>query len=75
MSFFSSPYNLSNLPIIINNTINLSNEVTEEHCKDASKFLTTNLMNRKLIDVINNFEYYKNRQNFYSSQMLEYKDI
>jgi heat-inducible transcriptional repressor len=46
---------------IINNTINLSKEVTEEHCKDASKFLTTNLMNKRLIDVINNFDYYNDK--------------
>ena len=46
---------------IINNTINLSSDVTEEHCKDASKFLTTNLMNRRLIDVINNFDYYNDK--------------
>jgi len=43
---------------IINNTINLDKDVTEEHCKDASKFLTSNLMNRRLIDVINNFDFY-----------------
>ncbi len=46
---------------IINNTISLSSDVTEEHCKDASKFLTTNLMNRKLIDVITNFDYYNDK--------------
>lgn len=46
---------------IINKTISLSSDVTEEHCKDASKFLTTNLMNRKLIDVITNFDYYNDK--------------
>lgn len=46
---------------IINNTINLNGEITEEHCKDVSKFLTNNLMNRKLIDVINNFDYYNDK--------------
>lgn len=43
---------------IMNNTINLSENLTEENCKDASKFLTTNLYNKKIKDIIDNFEYY-----------------
>lgn len=43
---------------IMNNTINLSGNITEENCKDASKFLTTNLYNKKIKDIIENFEYY-----------------
>jgi len=57
---------------IINNTINLSKEVTEEHCKDASKFLTTNLMNRRLIDVINNFDYYNDK---FKAQIKYFNDF
>ena len=34
---------------IINNTIRLDGTITEENCKDASKFLTTNLANKKQI--------------------------
>lgn len=43
---------------IVNNTINLSSNITEENCKDASKFLTTNLYNKKIKDIIENFDYY-----------------
>lgn len=43
---------------IINNTINLSNDITEENCKDASKFLSTNLFNKPIGDIISNFDYY-----------------
>ena len=43
---------------IMNNTINLNENLTEENCKDASKFLTTNLYNKKIKDIIENFEYY-----------------
>lgn len=43
---------------IMNNTIDLSSNITEENCKDASKFLTTNLYNKKFNDIINNFDYY-----------------
>jgi len=45
---------------IMNNTINLDSNITEENCKDASKFLTTNLYNKKISEVIGNFEYYNN---------------
>jgi len=43
---------------IMNNTINLSENLTEENCKDASKFLTTNLYNKKIKEIIDNFDYY-----------------
>lgn len=43
---------------IINNTIKLNNEITEENCKDASKFLTNNLKSKKIQEVLNNYEYY-----------------
>lgn len=45
---------------IINNTINLSSSITEDNCKDASKFLSTNLCNKKIKDILENFEYYDN---------------
>ena len=45
---------------IMNNTIDLSENITEENCKDASKFLSTNLSNKKISDIIDNFDYYSN---------------
>ncbi len=43
---------------IISNTIDLNSQITEENCKDASKFLSTNLGNKRISDVIENFDYY-----------------
>lgn len=45
---------------IINNTIQLKQEISEENLKDASKFLTINLKNKKITEVIQNFDYYNN---------------
>lgn len=45
---------------IINNTINLPDKITEENCKDASKFLSTNLYNKAISEIISNFDYYNN---------------
>lgn len=45
---------------IINNTINLPEKITEENCKDASKFLSTNLYNKAISEIISNFDYYNN---------------
>lgn len=45
---------------IINNTINLPNKISEENCKDASKFLSTNLYNKAISEIITNFDYYNN---------------
>ncbi len=54
---------------IINNTIELSNDVTEDICKDASKYLTTNLYGKTITDIIENIGYYnemfKKQINFY----------
>ncbi len=43
---------------IINNTFNLQPYITEEHCKDASKFLSTNLCNKKVAEILENFDTY-----------------
>jgi len=43
---------------IINNTITLSGNITEDNCKDASKFLSTNLSNKKISDILENIDYY-----------------
>ncbi|MGN0961092.1 MAG: heat-inducible transcriptional repressor HrcA [Christensenellales bacterium] len=43
---------------IINNTINLSSSITEDNCKDASKFLSMNLCNKKIRDILENVEHY-----------------
>lgn len=45
---------------IINNTFNLQPHILEDHCKDASKFLTTNLCNKKVADIIEHFDEYNN---------------
>lgn len=45
---------------IINNTIDLPEYILEEHCRDASKFLSTNLRNKQVTDVIENFDKYNN---------------
>ena len=43
---------------IINNTFKINSDITEKNCKDGSKFLTNNLANKKIEDVLNNFDYY-----------------
>lgn len=45
---------------IINNTIDLSSKITEDNCKDASKFLSLNLGNKKIREILDNFDYYNN---------------
>lgn len=45
---------------IINNTVPLKENVTEDNCKDASKFLTIHLANKKIKDVIDHYQDYKN---------------
>lgn len=43
---------------IMNNTISLSSNVSEDNCKDASKFLSMNLGNKRIKDILENFDYY-----------------
>lgn len=43
---------------IMNNTISLSSNVSEDNCKDASKFLSLNLGNKRIKDILENFDYY-----------------
>lgn len=43
---------------IINNTLSLPGAITEDNCKDASKFLSTNLCNKKISEILENIEYY-----------------
>lgn len=57
---------------IINNTVQLSNNITEENCKDASKFLTNNLKGKKIIDVVNNFEDY---QKLFKNQIKYFDEL
>lgn len=57
---------------IINNTIELSSNISEENCKDASKFLTTNLYNKKISEIIGNFEYYNN---LFKNQIKYYQEF
>ncbi len=57
---------------IINNTINLSPDVTEDVCKDASKYLTTNLYNKKVSDIIENIDYYNE---MFKKQIKFYQEL
>lgn len=43
---------------IINNTINLSAAISEDNCKDASKFLSMNLSNKTIRDILENIDHY-----------------
>ncbi len=43
---------------IINNTIPLKSDVSEENCKDASKFLTNHLANKKIKEIFDNYREY-----------------
>ena len=57
---------------IINNSINLKNGLTEENCKDASKFLTNNFYNKSFSEVINNFAYYNE---IFKKQIAFYQEL
>lgn len=57
---------------IINNTIHLEKGVTEEHCKDASKFLTNNFYNKRVADMLENFDYYNN---MFKNQIKYFNDL
>lgn len=57
---------------VISNNINLNYQITEENCKDASKFLTTNLYNKKISDIVNNIELYNDLM---KKQVNYYKDL
>ncbi len=57
---------------IINNTFNLKPYITEEHCKDASKFLSTNLCNKKVADILENFDVYNN---MFKKQINYFNDL
>lgn len=57
---------------IVNNTIDLQENISEENCKDASKFLTTNLYNKKIKDIINNFDYYND---LFKNQIMYYQQF
>ena len=57
---------------IINNTFVMPDGVTEEHCKDASKFLTNNLCGKTISDVINNFDKYNTS---FHSQIHYFNDL
>lgn len=57
---------------IINNTIHLESCVTEEHCKDASKFLTNNFYNKRVADMLENFDYYNN---MFKNQIKYFNDL
>jgi len=57
---------------IVNNTIDLAENISEENCKDASKFLTTNLYNKRIKDILENFDYYNN---LFKNQIKYYQEF
>ncbi len=57
---------------IINNTIPLKSDITEDNCKDASKFLTTHLANKKIKDVIEN---YSNFSELFKKELDYFQDL
>ncbi len=57
---------------IINNTIELSPEVTEDICKDASKYLTTNLYGKTITDIIENIDKYNE---LFKKQISFYQEL
>jgi len=57
---------------IISNNISLKLEMSEENCKDASKFLTTSFYNKKISDVVNNIEYYNQ---MFKAQINYYQEL
>ena len=57
---------------IINNTFPLSEEITEDNCKDASKFLTNNLSNKKIKDVLDNYEEFVG---LFKNQLKYFQDL
>lgn len=64
---------------IINNTIDLPDYIMEEHCRDASKFLSTNLCNKQVTDVIDNFDKYnimfKNQIKYFNEMFTSLTDL
>ena len=57
---------------IINTTVNLNPEITEDVCKDASKYLTTNLYGKTIADIMQNIEYYNN---LFKNQIKFYQEL
>ncbi len=57
---------------IINSTVNLSSDVTEDICKDASKYLTTNLYGKTIADIMQNIDYYNN---LFTTQIKFYQEL
>lgn len=57
---------------IINNTMDLPAGIQEEHCKDASKFLTNNLSGKKIVDVLKDYDYYND---LFKKQINYFNDL
>ena len=57
---------------IISNTLQLSPDITEDNCKDASKFLSNQLYGKKIGEIIRNYDAY-NRS--FHNQIGYYEDL
>lgn len=64
---------------VMSNNIVLNESITEEHCKDASKFLSTNLYNKSIEDIVTNIDEYsglmKKQIKFYNELFLSLAEI
>jgi len=64
---------------IINNTFPLREDLSEDNCKDASKFLTNNLSNKKIKDVLDNYNDYvglfKNQLNYFEDLFINLTQV
>ena len=57
---------------IISNSIKLNSDITEENCKDASKFLTTSFYDKKIADIVNNIGFY---DAMFKAQIRYYQEL
>lgn len=57
---------------IINNTVKLKKLLSEENCKDASKFLTTSFYGKKISDVVTNINMYTE---MFKTQIIYYQEL
>ncbi len=57
---------------LINNTISLNEEISEENCKDASKFLTSSFYNKTIKDI---FEHIDEYSNSFNNQIDSYQNL
>ncbi len=64
---------------ILNNTFDLPKNISEDNCKDASKFLTNSLCNRKIGDILDHFDEFvkvaSSRIQYYEELFMAVTDV